>query len=101
MRWISTTTVSLVFCLAAILETRAFAPSLPHTSLLQRAEYPLVHKSSKYIKQSLTKRFTHSIEKQEPQSVGAATFNLVKAIVGSGVLTLPSGLAVVTDAPKA
>lgn len=48
-----------------------------------------------------TKRFTHSIEKEEPQSVPAATFSLIKAIVGSGVLAMPAGLAVATDAPKA
>ena len=48
-----------------------------------------------------TKRFTHSIEKEEPQSVGAATFSLIKAIAGSGVLAMPAGLAASTDAPKA
>ena len=34
-------------------------------------------------------------------SIVAATFNLIKACVGSGVLALPSGLALLSDLPKA
>jgi len=34
-------------------------------------------------------------------SVSAATFSLIKAMVGSGVLTLPAGLAVTSDFPSA
>ena len=34
-------------------------------------------------------------------SIVAATFTLIKACVGSGVLALPSGLALLSDLPKA
>mmetsp|Transcript_18520 Transcript_18520/g.22130 ORF Transcript_18520/g.22130 Transcript_18520/m.22130 type:complete len:515 (-) Transcript_18520:757-2301(-) len=34
------------------------------------------------------------------QSMSSATFNLVKAIVGAGVLALPSGIAALGDAPS-
>lgn len=38
----------------------------------------------------------------QPQlTVAAASLNLIKAIVGSGVLALPSGVAAVSDFPKA
>jgi hypothetical protein len=40
-------------------------------------------------------------DEDKPQSVAAASFSLMKAIVGSGVLALPAGLAVVSDVPKA
>jgi hypothetical protein len=39
--------------------------------------------------------------KKTSSSVSAATFNLIKACVGSGVLALPSGLALMTGLPKA
>jgi hypothetical protein len=35
------------------------------------------------------------------QKVPLATFNLIKAAVGSGVLALPSGLAAMSDVPSA
>ena len=34
-------------------------------------------------------------------SIASATFNLIKACVGSGALALPSGLALITDVPQA
>lgn len=85
----------LVLC--ALYESRAFVPSssvvsTPGRQLLSYSLIGVTHR---------TKRFTHSIEKEEPQSVGAATFSLIKAIVGSGVLAMPAGLAASTDAPKA
>jgi amino acid permease len=43
-----------------------------------------------------------SIEKSKTSSgIAAATFGLVKAMVGSGVLTLPAGLAAVSNYPSA
>jgi hypothetical protein len=38
---------------------------------------------------------------EKTSSVSSATFNLIKACVGSGVLALPSGIAVMSDMPKA
>jgi hypothetical protein len=37
----------------------------------------------------------------KPASISAATFNVIKACVGSGVLALPAGLALLTDRPQA
>ncbi|KAI2503937.1 transmembrane amino acid transporter protein [Fragilaria crotonensis] len=39
--------------------------------------------------------------RKSSSSISAATFNLIKACVGSGVLALPSGLALMTGLPKA
>jgi hypothetical protein len=36
----------------------------------------------------------------EGQSVPSAAVSLIKAIVGAGVLAMPSGLAVISDSPK-
>lgn len=44
---------------------------------------------------------TEEDEEQYGQSVASATFNLVKACVGTGVLTLPWGLAAMSDVKKA
>lgn len=37
----------------------------------------------------------------DKQSMSAATFNLVKACVGAGVLSMPAGVAVIGDTPAA
>jgi amino acid permease len=42
-----------------------------------------------------------SAEKSKGSGIAAATFGLVKAMVGSGVLTLPAGLAAVSNYPSA
>ncbi len=85
----------LVLC--AVHESRAFVPS---SSVVSTPGRQLLSNSPMRIAQR-TKRFTFSVEKEEPQGVGAATFSLIKAIVGSGALAMPAGLAASTDAPKA
>ena len=35
------------------------------------------------------------------QTISAATFNLIKGCVGSGVLSLPAGVAAIGDVPEA
>jgi len=35
------------------------------------------------------------------QTISAAAFNLIKGCVGSGVLSLPAGVAAIGDVPKA
>lgn len=94
MRW-STLLVSALFVL--VHETRAFAPPSPAVSHVNRhSSFPFAQSF-----RNRTPLFTYSIEKEQPQSVGKATFSLIKAIVGSGVLAMPAGLAVATNAPKA
>lgn len=43
------------------------------------------------------------VQPQQSQqlSVAAASLNLIKAIIGSGVLALPSGVAAMSDFPQA
>ena len=83
------------------------SPSLVASHRAERFRYPAVPQYNKRFSKPL-KSTTVSIEasseddgKEEKQSVGAASFSLIKAIVGSGVLALPSGLAVMSDVPKA
>lgn len=39
--------------------------------------------------------------KSNEQTIAAASFNLIKGCVGSGVLSLPSGVAAIGDVPQA
>jgi len=39
--------------------------------------------------------------KANEQTISAAAFNLIKGCVGSGVLSLPAGVAAIGDVPKA
>lgn len=70
------------------------APSVPGRASI-RIPFPQSNKPRRLETASL------EIHDDKPQSVAAATFSLMKAIVGSGVLALPAGLAVVSDVPKA
>ena len=40
-------------------------------------------------------------EKSTEQSIASATFNMIKGAVGSGVLSLPAGVAAIGDVPIA
>ena len=91
--------VVMTLAIMLVHEAKAFAPSSLVSSPLRQSPLSIPSRYSRH--NSSTRRFTLTIEKEEPQGVGAATFSLIKAIVGSGVLAMPAGLAVVTDAPKA
>jgi len=60
-----------------------------------RSSYIVRHQSAASLKSTATE------EDGKGQSVSSATFSLIKSIVGTGVLALPSGLAVMSDSPAA
>lgn len=60
-----------------------------------RSSYIIRHQSAASLKS------TAAEEDGKGQSVSSATFSLIKSIVGTGVLALPSGLAVMSDSPAA
>ena len=60
-----------------------------------------LHQSSAAASASMNQDNSPEQKKNKSSAISAATFNLIKACVGSGVLALPAGLALMTDLPKA
>jgi hypothetical protein len=51
-------------------------------------------------KSKVSSSLTTPEDDNKSASISAATFNVIKACVGSGVLALPAGLALLTDQPQ-
>ena len=75
-----------------------------HASNRKQNKVMTLHQSSATASASINQDNSSSPEQQKNKkssAIVAATFNLIKACVGSGVLALPAGLALMTDLPKA
>lgn len=90
--------------LAPIRSLKPQGGSHRHASNRKQNKVMTLHQSSATASASINQDNSSSPEQQKNKkssAIVAATFNLIKACVGSGVLALPAGLALMTDLPKA
>lgn len=91
--------LSSTFAMAVAGESK---PSFKPTSSLSpfKKNYH-AHTSSVFSEKELTTHFIGGAKDSSKSSLSTAMFNLVKGIVGAGVLSLPAGVAAFADAPSA
>ncbi len=89
--------------LAPIRSLKPQGGSHRHASNRKQNKVMTLHQSSATASASINQDNSSPEQQKNKKSsaIVAATFNLIKACVGSGVLALPAGLALMTDLPKA